>query len=411
MLTDSLGLWLKRTFDSLGSRDFLFLWVGVLLSMGGFQMQALARSLLAYEMTADPWITSVVGVGWAPSLTLLSLFGGVISDRLDRRSVIVATQWGMALSTTAITVLLYLEAVEWWHLFVSSFGQGGMFALQAPARFAAVPQLVSARRTSNALALLALAATLMTMVAPAAAGVIYSAAGARGAFATISLLLLTATIANTRLPRLPPTPARSSRRIGGFRSAVEGLRFVIGNRTVVLLLLHLIAGAVLAAPIRFLINVPAEELLNVGPSGTGALLAASGIGGIAATLFVAGLRRGQRRGMVALVAGIAAAAAVLVLAATRSYVVALAAMLVLGLGELAPRTLATSLIVELAPDELRARVSGVTVLAFASTGVGHLGLGALMQGVGVGESLWLYGVAFAAVASGYLASPSLRRLR
>ena len=382
--------------------------------MGAFQMQALSRSLLAYDMTADPWITGVVGVGWVPSLTAFSLFGSMIGDRFDRRTVLLLTHLGMAFTTLAVTLLLYLESLEWWHLFASSFAQGGLFAVQAPARYAAVPMLVSPRRTSNALALLALASTLMTMVAPAAAGVLYGAIGARGTFATISAMLVAATVANLPLQRLPP-PGREATGGGGAcnaaAAAIAGLRYALRNRTITLLLLQLVVGAVLTAPVRFLLNVPAEELLLVGPSGAGALLAASGIGGIAATIFVAGLRPGQPRGLLTLLTAVTGGAALLLFAATRSYLVALLAMCVVGLGELAPRTLATSLIVELSPEELRARVSGVTVLAFAATGIGQLSLGALMRNVGVAESLWIFAIVMTAVASLLLLGRPVRQLR
>ena len=64
------------------------LWFGMVLSMGGFQMQMVARGILVYNMTDNAFITGIVGMGFAPSLLVVSLYGGVLGDRVERRVLI-----------------------------------------------------------------------------------------------------------------------------------------------------------------------------------------------------------------------------------------------------------------------------------------------------------------------------------
>ena len=128
---------MTRTFESLGDRNFRMLWLGMMLSMGGFQMQMIARGILVYDITSDARTTAIVSMGFAPSLLVVSLFGGVLGDRMERRTIIQFAQLVNALSAGIVAALIIAGVIEWWHLFVISIVQGAMFAIQMPARQAA----------------------------------------------------------------------------------------------------------------------------------------------------------------------------------------------------------------------------------------------------------------------------------
>ena len=91
-LRDTNSSWLSRTFNSLNNKDFRMLWIGLFLSMAGFNMQMVIRGVLVYDLTDDPILTGLVGMGFAPSLLVVSLFGGVNSDLVDRRLIIQISQ-------------------------------------------------------------------------------------------------------------------------------------------------------------------------------------------------------------------------------------------------------------------------------------------------------------------------------
>ena len=146
------------------------LWIGLLLSMGGFQMQMVARGILVYDITDDARITSIVALGFAPSLLIVSLYGGVIGERMERRNIIQVAQAANGALAGLVAVLIIFDAVSWQALLGVSVAQGAMFAFQMPARQAAIPALVGQERLSNAIALNAMAMGLMTLVAPGLGG-------------------------------------------------------------------------------------------------------------------------------------------------------------------------------------------------------------------------------------------------
>ena len=107
--------WLSKTFSSLSNKDFRMLWIGLFLSMAGFNMQMVIRGVLVYDLTNDPIITGLVGMGFAPSLLVVSLFGGVISDLIDRRLIIQISQGVNAILACIVAVIVFFELVHWSH--------------------------------------------------------------------------------------------------------------------------------------------------------------------------------------------------------------------------------------------------------------------------------------------------------
>ena len=362
-------------------------------------MQGVARAILAYALTGDPLITGLVGVGWAPTLTIVSLFGGVIGDRVDRRLLIQLTQLGNAALAGIAAILIGTGIVAWWHLLAISVVQGSMFALQMPARQAIVPALVGPEKTSNAIALNAMAISLTTLVAPGIAGVLYDAFGAFGVYLVVTLMMVLAVGATSVVPRMHPDTEGPQRSTGAQIS--EGLRYIAGNRLVLALMVQSVVVAVLSFPVRMLINIPATEVYQVSASGVGALLSAAGLGGVVGATFIAGLRRGQQRGKIVLLAGVLSGIAVLGLAALPYFAVGLVAMVALGLGESGRWALGQALIIEETPDHLRARAMSVIMMAFGLMAVGQLLLGGLMREVGTIEALWIFGAILTLAACGF----------
>ena len=169
-----MSVWTARTFESLENRDFRILWFSMLFTMGGFQMQMIARGILVFDMTESATITAVVSMGFAPSLLLVSLFGGALGDRMERRLIIQIAQFVNLLAASIVLVLLLTDSIHWMHMFFVSVAQGAMFALQMPARQATIPALVGKDRVGNAVALNAMAMSLMNVGGPALGGYISS---------------------------------------------------------------------------------------------------------------------------------------------------------------------------------------------------------------------------------------------
>ena len=233
--------WLFRTFLSLNNPDFRKLWIGLFLSMAGFNMQMVIRGVLVYDLTNDPIITGFVGMGFAPSLLVVSLFGGVISDLIDRRLIIQISQGVNAILAGIVALLIFMDMIHWSHLFIVAVFQGAGFALQLPARQAAIPSLVGESRITNAIALNALAMSITTLAAPGIAGFLYEWIKPAGTYICVMALMILAVIFTSRVR--PLKPPENQTRVSMIKNIGDGFNYILKTKLLGLLILHMIKAS------------------------------------------------------------------------------------------------------------------------------------------------------------------------
>ncbi len=379
------GSYLGRTFESLTIPHFRYLWLGSLIGMGGMQMQTIARTIFVDDLTKSAFITGIVAMGFAPTMLIFSLFGGVAGDRMERRGLIQASQGAAGLLAAAIGVLIVTGAIHWTHMLAASMVQGVLFAFQMPARQAVLPVLVGGHRLTNAIALNSGGMALMGIAGPSVGGVIYGVFGAGAVYFVVAGMYGVAVLMTGRIPKIPPEVAGSGRKV--LHDVAEGVRYVWSNRPVRLILASGVAVAVLAMPFRMLLPVFARRLYDSDPGETGWLLALAGVGGILGTLAVANLRQGQRRGLILLVGSILSGLALLVIASFPVYAVGLAGMIGVGLAETTRMTVGQSLALENTGSQYRARVMSLYMMTFGLMPLGALPLGRAVDVYGAQPSL------------------------
>lgn len=125
--------WRWRTFDALRDHNFRWLWVGQLAASATFQMGNVAQGWLVYQFTGSAFTLGWVSSGWSISILLLSLYGGAIADRLEKRDLLIWIRLAMALNNLAIALLISTGAIHIWHLAVSSLLSGVLFSFMMPA--------------------------------------------------------------------------------------------------------------------------------------------------------------------------------------------------------------------------------------------------------------------------------------
>lgn len=391
---------MRRTFDSLGDRNFRYFWGGMLLLMGGVNIQMVARAQLSYDLTQSPLAVGIVGAGFAPPVLLFSLFGGVIADRFDRKRIIQAGQLismfialFVALSITAHTVTLI-------HLVVASVLQGAMWAFLMPARQAIIPQIVGKNRMLNAVALNSSGMALTTLAAPGLGGVIYARFEAQTAYFVVVGLTAGAFILTSFLPEVSRQSGK--RRFAVLAEMKEGFRYVRANRTVLALLALALGISVLAMPFRSLLPVMVDQVFSRGPEAVGLMLSMMGLGALFGSLAFAGLRPGQPRGLVLIAATMVSGVSLLLVSATRDYGVALAIMVAMGLGDAGRRALNSALIMEQTDDEHRGRVMGIYMMNFGLMPLGVIPVAVLAEEIGIQGAIRVSAALLTAVAVGFL---------
>ena len=406
------------TFESLGNRHFRMMWFGTLFGMGGMQMQMIARTILADELTQSAFLTSVVGLGFAPSMLLLSLFGGVAGDKMEKRMLIQASQLSSAVLAAVVGVLILTDTIIWQHLLVASVLQGATFAFQMPARQAIIPKLVGQDKVTNAIALSAGGMSMMAIAAPAFAGFVYGV-GPEYVYFIIAAMFGLAVAVTGLLPKVPPEAGQQGKRV--LSEVGAGFHYVRGNRVVLLLISSSLVIAVLAMPFRLQFPVFARRLygdLDVATGNfelseplIGLLLAFAGVGGILGTLIVANLKGGNRRGLIVLAGAMLSGLAILLLASVPVLWAGVGFMVVVGIAESIRMTLGQSLSIEATEPQFRARVASIYMMTFGLMPLGALPLGYAVDEYGVQASLITVGVIVIIAGSAFLlGARTLRRL-
>ena len=384
------------------------MWVGMLLSMGAIQMQMLARGILVYDIQDNRFIAAVVGMGFAPSMLVVSLFGGVIGEKFERRSIIQLSQLFNAGLALIVALLVITNTVNWGYLLAVSIAQGAMFAMQMPARQAAIPTLVGKERMSNAIALNSVAMGLMNLMGPSLGGLLYGQFGPEVVYFVCAGMGLTAVFFTSMLPRMYPSGDARKKMI---QTLKDGFSYIGRSRLLMILLLQSVVVAMLSMPVRMQIAVVGEDIYGADPGEIGWLTAAAGVGALIGAIGIASLRSGQRRGLVLMLAAVVSATAIILMGSVPVYAVGIGAMVGIGLGESGRWALGQSLIMEQTEDEYRARVMSVLMMTFGLLPLGLLPLGAAMEIFGSQPAVLGMGIALMFMSGVFLVfSKGVRRL-
>src|SRR5690349_8009693 len=133
---------LLRAFIALRHRNFRLFWFGQLISLVGTWMQTTAQAWLVLELTHSAWLLGVVGALQFLPVMFLSLFGGVLADRLPKRTVLLFTQSSAMLQAFILWVLVASGHVQIWHVLVLASLLGLTNSLDMPTRQAFVVEMV-----------------------------------------------------------------------------------------------------------------------------------------------------------------------------------------------------------------------------------------------------------------------------
>ena len=225
----------RRTFHSLGNDAYRQFWISLIVLMAGVNMQMLVRGQLAWELTDDTFMVTLVGLVFAPPILMFSVFGGAFADRWDRKKMIQYCQLAISFIALAVGFSIFMDWISIWILMVAGFAQGVCWALMMPARQAIIPQLVRKSGVTNAIALSALGMALMTIAGPGLGGLVYAWLGPANTYFVIAGLMVIAFLMMTGVRNTGE--AESKKRPGEkARSAVwEGMRYSTRNKTILIL--------------------------------------------------------------------------------------------------------------------------------------------------------------------------------
>lgn len=400
---------LLRAFLALRHRNFRLFWFGQLISLMGTWMQSIGQSWLVLELTHSAWLLGLVGALQFLPVMLLSLFGGVLADRLPKRRVLLFTQSSALIQAVILWILVATGSVQLWHVLALAALLGLTNALDMPTRQAFVVEMVGRDDLPNAIALNSSLFNMARIVGPGIGGLIIAWQGVAplfllNAFSFIPVIIGLAMIdlsklhAHSKRIEAPTgTPKQST-----LQSLREGLVYV--RRTPSILLIIAVIGAVSLFGINFNVVLPlfATAVLNVGPAGFGFISSAFGLGSLLSALWLAWSNHKPTIQYVlisAFVFSIAEAA----FAISQSYPLSLLLIAGTGFAQIAFSATSNTTLQTVAPDHLRGRVMSVYMLVFAgSIPFGNLLTGGLAHWFSAPIALLIEaGVSFIATAIGW----------
>jgi MFS family permease len=320
---------------------------------------------------------------------LLSLFGGVVIDRLPKHRVILTTQLLALVQAMLFGTLVATGTIQLWHVYMLAAVQGAINAFDNPARQAFVLELVGHEHLSNAVALNSMLFNAARIVGPAVGGLMIAQFGitptlylnATSFLAVIAGLLLMNTDAFFAMPqRLTAAPVK--------QQVVEGLRYVW--RTPAVLLIMLVVGAIGTFGYNFSVVLPllAGFVLKTTATGFGNLSAFLGVGSLLAAITTAYAKQVTVRRLL-----LGSGAFSLLLAAvalSTNFALSAALLVALGFAGIIFATTANTLLQLMVPDELRGRVMSLYILLFAgSTPIGGFLIGSFSNIIGVSWTLFV----------------------
>ena len=368
----------SNTFAAFRHRNYRLWFIGQLISLIGTWMQSTAQGYLIYSLTGSAAYLGYVGfVSGLPSF-LFMLYGGLVADRVSRRTMLIITQAALMALAFFLAGLVFLKQIQPWHILVLSLLGGVVNAFDTPARQSFVVELVEREDMTNAIAFNATMFNAGAIIGPAIGGMIYALTGPAWCFTIngISFLAIIAALAMMVIRPMVIPPRRGS----ALASIAEGFRYVRGDRMVLTLTVSVLVYAVFAFGLINLMPAWAVNVLGGDVTTNGLLLSARGAGAVIGGLTIAMFGGRGLRGKMWALSSLALPVVMVFFALTRWMPSALFWLGLTGLTTIIVMNNSNAMVQSLVPDDLRGRVMALYSMTFMAGGpVGSLFIGLLAE--------------------------------
>jgi MFS family permease len=403
------SLRLAQTLSALRHRNYRLYWLGQLSSVLAQNMEGVAQSWLVLELTESPLLLGLTGLTFAIPTITLTLLGGVIADRADRRRIMIVSQVAFAVNFFVLATLIVAGWIQLWHVMAVAFLSGCIRAFDRPSRMALLPQMVPKEDIPNAVAVGGTIWQLNRLVGPAVAGMLIYLIGIGPTyyfcfFASLSAVLLWIGIHLDQRP----TAASSG---GLLQHMMDGLNFIRRNEIYYIFIGMTFFNSVFGMSYLILMPVFARNVLSVGSQGFGFLQSAGGAGALFGVFSAAYLAQSLGKGQQTIAGAVVFGVLLILFALSTSYSLSLALAFALGIASQFYITTINAILQVNLPDQLRGRVMGIYGLAWELMPVGGIIFGAIAEFAGAPVAVAVGGAFVASMALGVAAFfPNVRRL-
>ena len=370
----------SHTFSSLGEAGFRWYWSSTLFTYAAAQMDAIIKGWLIFKMTDSAANLGLVTMSAGIPLIAMSLFGGVLADRVDRLKLLLVTQAIALLLAVTMCVLLATGTIQFWHFILLAALQGTIFAFIAPLRQSIIAQLVRPSNLGSAVALSATSYNIMGIAGPAAVGLMLAFMLPEHVYYVIigcylcgAFMLAFINLSREGVPAAGPFHL----------DMAEAFRFVRGEKAVMGLLLIALVSSFFCIPYIYMLPALASSVLRVDQVGFGFLCAAASAGALIGSLAAGSLGAGRGRARLVLVLMAVFGVFLALSARFQLYPLALVLILCTALTSSAYMTLCNTLILSGTPAGLHGRVISIFTMTTGLVTVGALPMGAIADRAGL----------------------------
>ncbi|MBT3563183.1 MFS transporter [Pseudomonadales bacterium] len=373
-------------FDVLSIPQFRWLFVGNVAFFFAMQGQMLTRTILAWDLTGLAQSLAYINLVVALPMIFASMIGGAVTDRVERRQLIIVGQCLITCNEIFILTMLLLGQLEFWHLLCTAFVAGCAFPFIMPARMAITVNVVGPDRIQSAMAVSGGAMNLSRVVGPAMMGVIISEFSVIAAYVVSTILYASAVFCMFFVKRNKAVQPDGGKK-PLLADIIYGFQYVSLNKPVLVCLMFGLVPMFLAMPFQNLLVMLVEQTWQVGESGLGILMGAGGVGGVLGSIWIA--RRGDRserlRLMVVTVIGFALFLAVFT--QTSVFYLALLPLVLANLCASAFQTVNNATIQILVDDSVRGRMSSFMMMSFGLTPLGVFPMAVAADHIGAANAI------------------------
>jgi MFS family permease len=381
------GLRLPASLRAFSHRNYLLWFFGQGVSLIGTWMQTMAQQILVYRLTSSAASLGIISfIGLLP-LIPLSLWGGSITDRFPKRTILLVTQGVMLIQALLLAVLTWSGTVQIWHVYLLAFILGAANAVDMPARQAFTVDMIEGKDDlTSAIGLNSAMFNGARAIGPALAGILVATTGEGNAFFLNGLTFIAVIISLMMMRGLPVPKSHPDVDASPLKHMVGGFHFILQRQSILILISLIAASAFLSMPYNTLLPVFASVVLKQSAQPMVAALCNSnklvmgcqapealplgllysmiGVGAVVGALVVASLPAKAQRGRLLTIGNLAFPLCLVFFAFSSNFLISLLLTLLIGFSFVWQNALANTLLQFVTPDELRGRVMGVYTMTF-----------------------------------------------
>ena len=394
-----------QVFSAFRYREYRLFWLGAAFSNLGIWALMAGRLWLMHDLTKSPLMLGLLTISGTGPILLLSMWGGVVADRVNRLKLMTFTRAMFSLLALLTGVLVALDIIRPWHLIVISLATGILLSFDIPSRQAILPNLVDREQLLNAIVLYSFLFGASAVVGPAYFAPLVNLWGLEALFFFVGISYAL-TVAMLVMMKPMPNVADVGNR-GLWQDLFAGLSYIKGHRVVLSLIGIGVVAGLFGMSFSTLLPVFADKILEGGVEGYSYLLLGSGVGGLAGTALLAFFGNMKNSSLLQIVTGIGFGLT-LALFSRITWLPASVAVIVVVTGcSSAFGMINNTLLQSIVHDQFRGRVMSIHQLGWGASAIGGFLMGFIAQSVSAPFALTLCGLVTAA-ATGTFSSFAYR---